>query len=154
MPKTDTKASKAKPKSKTNAKAQAAKDAKAARAALAALPAMSSETRIVRGIVLPWQRVERSGPIFRDGENLTPDRPAKGTVLDSGEVFIELNTLYALSEQDRWDSQFGSALLLGHGEGLALVAAGLAEEETRGGYHRTDLLLAFIESIESSPESK
>lgn len=145
MPKTDTKPSKG--NKATTSKAKSSKKAKPAKVAF---PALTSETRIVKGIVLPWQRVERSGPLTTsDGNTHFEDRPPKGTVLDSGEVFIELNTLYELAEQDRWDSQFGSALLLGSREGLALVEAGLAEEETRGGFHRTDLLLAFIESIES-----
>jgi hypothetical protein len=35
-------------------------------------------------------------------------------------------------------------LLLDYQEGLALERAGLAERETKGGYHRTDLLLEFL----------
>ena len=110
-------------------------------------PQVVSETRVIRGIRLPWQRVERTGPIpTADGRVMHADHAPKGTVLDSGEVFIPLETLEELAEQGQWDSQFGSAYLLGTHEGLALEAAGLAERETRGGYHRTDALRAFLDA--------
>lgn len=138
----------AKQAAQTEAAEKAAQEA--AERAKEPFPTLSSETRVIKGIRLPWQRVERTGPIFRDGENLTPDRSPKGTVLESGEVFIEMDTLYRLSEQDVWDSQFGSACLLGYHEGMALVEAGLAVEETRGGFHRTERLLAFIKHVEDT----
>lgn len=112
---------------------------------LAVAPLYQIETRTIeqKGIVLPWKRVEPYGP-----RHILDDRPPKGTVLDSGEVFIPMGTLAELAEQDRMDSQFGSVFLLGMREGLALEQAGLAEQETRGGYHRTDALMAFMEGAE------
>jgi hypothetical protein len=84
-----------------------------------------------RGIELPWREIKRY-------------EPDKGKVLGEGTVFVPLDTLCELAEQDRWASQFGSVLLLDYQEGLALERAGLAERETKGGYHRTDLLLEFL----------
>lgn len=102
-----------------------------------------------RGIVLPWQRVEQTGPITLPGGRVAfEDHPPKGTVLDEGEVFIPLDTLYALLEQERWDSQFEHAFLLDYHEGLALEAAGLAQRETRGGYHRTQALVDLLARLE------
>lgn len=102
-----------------------------------------------RGIELPWQRVERYGP-YTTAEGKTVDKPPKGTVLEEGTVFIPLSTLEELSEQDVWDSQFGSAFLLDYHEGLALKAVGLAAEETRGGFHRTEKLLEFLKEVYAS----
>jgi hypothetical protein len=109
------------------------------------------KTRTVeeRGIELPWERWSYPA-VFKDGVNLTPERPHPSVLEEFGTVFITMSDLYALSEQDIWDSQFGSALLLGTHEGLALVAAGLAVLETKGGYHRTDKLLALIEELENA----
>lgn len=141
----------AKSATKTTTKGgRAATGKKSPKPAKAPLPEITTQTRVIEGIVLPWQRVERTGPQRLDnGIIIGEDRPPKGTVVESGEVFIDINTLYDLSEQDRWDSQFGSACLLGPWEGLALVEAGLAEEETRGGFHRTDLLMEFIKDYEN-----
>jgi hypothetical protein len=86
---------------------------------------------VVEGIELPWQE-------------LKPYEPDKGSVLREGTVFVSMDTLYQLSEQGLWDSSFGNVLLLDYLEGLALEAAGLAERETRGGHHRTDLLMEFL----------
>lgn len=114
------------------------------------LPALTTRTIEVKGIVLPWEEVERYGSdlTYADGRQMYPERKPTGTVVASGEVFISLDTLYELSEQDVWDSQFGSAYLLGHHEGLALEKAGLAVRETRGGYHRSETLLKFLESVD------
>lgn len=60
--------------------------------------------------------------------------------LKGRDVFVTVSTLEKLADQGSWDSQFGKVLLLPPDEGLALEAAGLAEQETRGGYHGTDLL--------------
>ena len=110
---------------------------------------LTSETRVIHGITLPWKRVELRGPQkLANGITIGEDRPPKGTVIDSGSVFIALDLLYELNEQDVWDSQFGSAFLLGPHEGLALVAAGLAVQETRGGYHRTEKLTKVIKKLE------
>ncbi len=111
--------------------------------------AVTARTIEQRGITLPWERWSYPA-VFKDGRNLTPERPHPSVLEDSGEVFIPMDTLYELAEQDRWDSQFGSAFLLGAHEGLALEAAGLAERETRGGYHRTDALVALIEGLENA----
>lgn len=120
----------------------------AAKGKAPAFPEVTSETRIIRGIRLPWQGVEHSGPqTLPDGRVFGEDRPPKGTVVESGEVFIPLSTLEELAEQDVWDSQFGSSFLLGYHEGLALEADGLAAQETRGGYHRTDRLVAFLDHL-------
>lgn len=103
-----------------------------------------TKTVEVRGIVLPWKKIERYGPIYSPWIANPPYRPPKGTVLESGEVFIPLSTLEELAEQDTYDSQFGQVFLLDYHEGLALEEAGLAAGETKGGYHRTDKLLAFL----------
>lgn len=111
---------------------------------------MITRTIEQRGIELPWQRVERYGPYeINDGSGRYTDNPPKGTVLDSGVVFIPLSTLEDLAEQDVYDSQFGRVLLLDYHEGLALEAAGLAAKETKGGYHRTDKLLEFLKAMGS-----
>lgn len=122
---------------------------KAAKVAEAAFPAIVEETRVIKGIRLPWERVERYGPQLNRHTNTMTDHPPKGTVLESGEVFIEMSTLYDLSEQDVWDSQFGSVLTLGYHEGMALEQAGLAVEETRGGFHRTERLMKFLKHYEN-----
>ena len=130
-----------------NNKTTKGKTAKKSKPGPVSYPAIVEETRVVRGIRLPWQRVERDGPrTLPDGTIFGSDRPTKGTVLESGEVFIPLADLQELAEQDQWDSQFGMTFLLGTYEGYALTAAGLAEQETRGGYHRTDALLDFLDN--------
>lgn len=95
-----------------------------------------ARTTWVLGIELPWQEIKRYDP-------------EKGTVLREGRVFVEMSTLYAVSEQGVWESQFGNVLLLDYLEGLALEAAGLAEQETRGGYHTTELLTEFLREYEA-----
>lgn len=135
---------------KVSTKAKGSNKSKDKSKKVAAFPALTTETRTIKGVLLPWKRVETCGPMTgADGTVWYADRPPKGTIVESGEVFIELNTLYELSEQDTWDSQFGSALLLGIHEGLALVEAGLAVQETRGGFHRTERLMEFIAHIEN-----
>ncbi|GAB2734400.1 hypothetical protein [Nocardioides pakistanensis] len=84
---------------------------------------LTTRTVEVRGLELP---------VPEDFRAQRPDAPAT--------VFVDLDTLYALAEQDVFESQFGSALLLGRFEGIALEAAGLAVRETRGGYHRSKRL--------------
>ena len=123
-------------------------------------PAVESRTVEEKGISLPWQRRERYGSEMvypkghaREGETIYPERQPTGTVIESGWVFIPMKTLYELSEQELWNSQFGSAFLLGYHEGLALEAAGLADQETKGGYHRTDALLAFLKTVEEAEQS-
>lgn len=63
-------------------------------------------------------------------------------------VFVTAVTLEELANQGEFESQFGSALLLGPAEGLALVAAGLAVQETRGGYHGTGLVRTLLDNRE------
>lgn len=65
-----------------------------------------------------------------------------------GTVFVTESDLEELSNQERWDSSFGSALLLGHLEGIALEQAGLAIKETRGGYFRSDTLQDFLAGLD------
>lgn len=108
----------------------------------------STRTVQEKGLWLPWERVERYGPQRINGKTLFEDRPPKGTVLESGTVFVTESTLYEVAEQGTYDSQFGSALLLGPYEGPALVKAGLAVEETRGGYHGTDKLRRLLDMEE------
>lgn len=113
-------------------------------------PEWTTRTVVQRGIELPWERIERYGPTVIRGILRFTDRPPKGTVLESGTVFIPASTLYELAEQDVYDSQFGKVLLLGTHEGYALEQAGLAVEETKGGYHRTDKLLEFLQLTEET----
>lgn len=101
-----------------------------------------------KGIVLPWKRVEHHGPQEINGRRFFEDRPPKGTVLERGTVFIPETTLYELAEQGTYDSQFGSAFLLGVHEGYALAEAGLAVQETKGGYHGTDKLRRLLKMRE------
>jgi hypothetical protein len=107
---------------------------------------VQSRTVEEKGIVLPWVRYEPTGPIrLPNGEMAMTERLPKGSRIEHGEVFIPMSTIYELAEQDIWDSQFGSAFLLDQHEGYALEQAGLAARETRGGFHRTDKLLAWLE---------
>lgn len=90
------------------------------------------ERRMVpeHGITLPWQWVAPC------------DDPSagshKGDVVDSGTVFVTVETLEAVASQDPWAGAFGESLTIGWHEKLALVQAGLAVEETRGGVHGTE----------------
>jgi len=111
-------------------------------------PTVTSRTIVEDGIVLPWERWTVPPVILADGRNVTPDRPNPPVLQETGEVFIPLNLLYELGEQDQWTSAFGNAFLLGPHEGLALEAAGFAVRETKGGYHRTDALVAWLASLE------
>lgn len=80
-----------------------------------------------RGIELPWQHK-----------------------LESGTVFIPLSTLEELADRGPWDSQFGRpAFLLDDHEGLALVAAGFAVQETKGGFYSTDELHEWLTAVEA-----
>jgi hypothetical protein len=64
-----------------------------------------------------------------------------------GSIFIPMHLLYELNEQDRWASEFGNALLINDpAVARALVEHGLAEQETRGGYHGTARLEAMLDS--------
>lgn len=102
-----------------------------------------TKTVEVKGVNLPWE-MWTPNPVFKDGVNLTPERPNPPELLKSGDVFISEDTLYELESQGRWDSQFGSALLLDPYKGLALEAKGWAERETRGGYHGTEKLKKWM----------
>lgn len=97
-----------------------------------------------KGIELPWQRIERYGPQEIDGRIFFEERPPKGTVIEEGTVFIPESVLYEVAEQGVWDSQFGNALLLDTHMGYALEQAGLADRETRGGYHGTEKLRLLL----------
>lgn len=68
--------------------------------------------------------------------------PAEG-----GEVFIDYETLEALSEVSSTDLAFGlvQAPFVPHHAAQALVAAGLARQSTRGSYYGTDALTAFLQ---------
>lgn len=61
-------------------------------------------------------------------------------------VFVDQKLLAKLADYGDWDTQFGrTPLLLDPETGYALVDAGLAVKETRGGYHGTDELRAALE---------
>lgn len=87
------------------------------------------EVRTIKGIVLPWEWVN---PYDAQKEKR------------NGEAFIEWSVLDELAEQDVWRSQIFGAFLIEQDQGLALEQAGLAIHENRGGYHRTDELLALL----------
>lgn len=60
--------------------------------------------------------------------------------------FIPQDDLIRLSEQGRYDSQFGPSFFIGDPTvERALITAGLAERETRGGIHRTQKLMELLE---------
>lgn len=100
-----------------------------------------------KGLVLPWERVERYGPntmLIATAES--KERPSKGTVLESGEVFVPYDVLWEVAERTTDDYIMGLPIpSVGYHEKLALVKAGLAVEETRGGIHGTDKLREFLE---------
>lgn len=56
-----------------------------------------------------------------------------------------------LAEQGPWDSQFVHALVFQFHKKLALVGAGWAEEETRGGVHGT---VEYISSLVTVDERR
>lgn len=62
-------------------------------------------------------------------------------------IFVDMETLGRVNDQDIWDSQFGEACLLPPKIGRVLVQAGLAVEETRGGYHRTDKTGELLDAL-------
>lgn len=103
-------------------------------------------TRIVeqRGVMLPWERWTPPKVYDTQGVDCTPERPDPPQLLNSGEVFVPLSTLEEVACQGRWDSQYGSALVLTATKKYALVAAGWAREETRGGIHGTDALRQWL----------
>lgn len=123
---------------------------------------MSEQIRTVKGIVLPYRRktdVDWVPATMTDIEteppqNLRQSGPGQPVFIktwkwETGEVFIDEDTLLELSEQGLWDSQFGKVLLLNDPrEGAALEEAGLAVQETKGGYHRTDALLKLLQRLE------
>lgn len=61
-------------------------------------------------------------------------------------VFLTIDLLEEVDQQGVWDSQFGRVLLVDSLEGCALVQLGWAVEETRGGYHGTDELKAWLKA--------
>lgn len=92
-----------------------------------------------RGLELPWERLERYGP-----EHL-PGHPPRGTVLESGTVFIPVNALYEVADRTTDDYLWENPPpQVGYHAQLALVKAGLAEEETRGGIHGTPALRELL----------
>lgn len=95
----------------------------------------TTETRVVEGIRLSFEKLTYHIGVPYD------------TGTETLEVFIEASTLVALCEQGEWDSQLGGALLLDYHEGMALEQAGLAEQETRGGFHGTDEVRALCRRL-------
>lgn len=92
---------------------------------------------------------ERTRTVTEQGIELPYVKQSYGTaeVIERGTVFVTVSTLEQVSEQGAWDSQVGGALLLDEPEGLALEQAGLAVRETRGGYHGTDALRAWWDTV-------
>lgn len=105
----------------------------------------SERTVVERGIILPWQRVERYGPQNIEGRILFAYRLPKGSVLEAGDVFISYNELWAVAERTIDDYIVGNAIadISYHGQ-MALEQAGLADAETRGGCHGTQKLRDFL----------
>lgn len=91
----------------------------------------TSRTVVQKGIELLWEQRKAY-------------EPDKGKVVRTGRVFITEETLWELSKQGQWDSQFGGSYLLAMDQGLALEQAGLAVRETKGGYHSTEKLREFL----------
>lgn len=93
-------------------------------------------------VTLPWKKLSNTYDV------LAGRAKRKGLVLDSGTVDIPMSLLYQLAEQDVWDSQFGSAFIeLDTKQGWAVEQAGFGVQETRGGHHRTDKLIEFLDSL-------
>lgn len=107
---------------------------------------LATRTVTQYGIELPWERVERYGPQYNKHLETWSDNPPKGTVLESGTVFIELGVLEELMEADH-SFGMGGAYLVGYREGMALEVAGLASQETRGGYFTSDEQRAKLQPL-------
>lgn len=73
--------------------------------------------------------------------------PERGVELDG--VFVPLEVLGELAEQDVWDSQFGRDAFLIRDRTIAhvLEANGLAIKETKGGYHRGPKLQQLLRDL-------
>lgn len=116
---------------------------------------LASKVKTVYGVELPWEERENYDvPAYPDTcpkhspvpEELKYANPrctchprAKGDLIDQGTVFVPLSTLESVCERTTDDYWSGvTPPIVGHREGLALEQAGLAERETRGGYHGTD----------------
>lgn len=104
----------------------------------------STRTVEEKGIVLPWQRIEPYGP-FQMADGRWTDNPPKGTVLESGEVFIPYSSLWDVAERtiDDYLAERMPPNVNSH-EQMALEQAGLADRETRGGCHGTQKLRDFL----------
>jgi hypothetical protein len=108
-------------------------------------------TRMVeeKFITLPWEDRKTTEVRKTDlGNNCTRYDVVAYEVIDSGIVDSPLDLVYRLSEQDVWDSQFGSAFIgLSVKQGWAIEQAGLGVRETRGGHHRTEKLLKSMKEM-------
>ena len=99
-------------------------------------------------ITLPWQELERYGPYVTQGGQVV-DNPPKGTVLEEGLVDIKASVLYEVAARYLDDYVSGTTPpFVSHQAKLALVQAGLAKEETRGGIHGTLALLGLLETLD------
>lgn len=108
-----------------------------------------------RYITLPWQRLELYGPYTVAHSGYVHEAPPKGTVLEEGFVDITESTLYAVDERTANDYLWENPPpFVGYKEGLALVAAGLAVQETRGGLHGTPELEKLLRRLESTREKE
>lgn len=111
---------------------------------------LTSRTEIVHGIELPWQRRERydrperpklcpihSAHVHKfPGDDCTCRPVEKGTLIEEGTVFVPLSVLAEVCERTSEDAMFGvTPPMVGAHVRRALVQAGLADEETRGGIH-------------------
>lgn len=102
---------------------------------------LATRTRVQYGVELPWEERERYGSDLRypkgharEGEQMYPDRQPTGTIVKTGTAFVPLGVLEELLEADH-SLGMGDAYLVGYREGMALEKAGLARQETRGGYY-------------------
>lgn len=100
------------------------------------------ETKYIpqRYITLHYQDIEPYGPYLRfDGSST--DRPAKGTILDEGDVDIPEDLLYEIAARSVDDYLWGNPPpMISSKVEWALLQAGLAEKETRGGIHGNEAL--------------
>jgi hypothetical protein len=107
-----------------------------------------------RYITLPYQVLERYGP-YTTTHGYVHEAPPKGTVLEEGFVDIKESTLYEVDERSTNDYLLEiTPPFVGYKEGLALEAAGLAVQETRGGYHGTAKLTKLLRKMEKSEKGK
>lgn len=115
-----------------------------------------TQTTQVQGLRLPWRRIERYGP-FTTAAGHHHAAPPKGTVLESGEVFVPMTCLLAIAERGRDKESAGAdPVSIGYHQSLALLQCGLAERDNRGEYLPTALLFDLLDeeaAYQRAPQS-